>query len=197
MSTTSRGTGSTPSRAAALAIASTASRSTRTAARTSASATVTSGPSPPPASTTSSPSYVPATVDAATYQLLGVVHRLLDGNLAVERTRNVTAGGGGKAADDAAQAREHLMTRSFTHGRIVTHDDVLRAVLALGNVVQARLDPLAPAGLIGDRRTRRASARCPVRGRGDGCRLLARHARGCRSLGRARRRRVASRPCPP
>lgn len=79
---------------------------------------------------------------------VGAVDRLLDGNLAVERTRNVTPGGGGKAADDAAQAREHLMTRSFTHGRIVTHDDVLRAVLALGNVVQARLDPLAPAGLI-------------------------------------------------
>lgn len=73
--------------------------------------------------------------------LVGAVDRLLDGNLAVERTRNVTPGGGGKAADDVDQAREHLMTRSFIQGRVVTQDDVLRAVLALGNVVQARLDP--------------------------------------------------------
>ncbi len=72
---------------------------------------------------------------------VGAVDRLLDGNLAVERTRNVTPGGGGKAADDVDQAREHLMTQSFTHGRVVTQDDVLRAVLALANVVQARLDP--------------------------------------------------------
>lgn len=72
---------------------------------------------------------------------VGAVDRLLDGNLAVERTRNVTPGGGGKAADDVDQAREHLMTRSFTHGRVITRDDVLRAVLALGNVAQARIDP--------------------------------------------------------
>lgn len=72
---------------------------------------------------------------------VGAVERLLDGNLAVERTRNVTPGGGGKAADNVDQAREHLMKRSFTHGRVITQDDVLRAVLALGNVVQARIDP--------------------------------------------------------
>lgn len=78
----------------------------------------------------------------------GAVDKLLDGNLAVERTRNVTPGVGGKAADDAAQAREHLMTRSFTHGRVITHDDILRGVRALSNVVQARLDPTAPASVV-------------------------------------------------
>lgn len=78
----------------------------------------------------------------------GLVDKLLDGNLAVERTRNVTPGAGGKAADDAAQAREHLMTRSFTHGRVITADDVLRAARALGNIVQASLDPTAPAGVL-------------------------------------------------
>jgi hypothetical protein len=78
----------------------------------------------------------------------GAIDKLLDGNLAVERTRNVTAGVGGKAADDVAQAREHLMTRSFTHGRAITRDDLVAAVRSLSNVVQAQLDPSADTGVV-------------------------------------------------
>ncbi|WAS94836.1 hypothetical protein [Nannocystis punicea] len=75
---------------------------------------------------------------------VGAIDKLLDGNLAVERTRNVTPAAGGKAADDPAAARRHLMERSFTQGRVVTRDDLVRAVRALANVSQARLDPTAP-----------------------------------------------------
>lgn len=79
---------------------------------------------------------------------VGAIDRLLDGNLAVERTRNVIPAAGGKPADDPAAARQQLMERSFTLGRVVTRDDVVRAIRALADVSQARLDPTAPAEVL-------------------------------------------------
>jgi len=74
---------------------------------------------------------------------LGSLNRLLDGNLAVDKTRNVTPATGGRAADDVDDVREHLMTRDFTHGRVVTADDLGKALLSLTEAVQVRIDPLA------------------------------------------------------
>lgn len=74
---------------------------------------------------------------------LGAINRLLDGNLAVDKTHNVTAGVGGRPADNVDDVREHLMTRDFTHGRVVTRDDLVKALLSLTDAVQVRLDPLA------------------------------------------------------
>lgn len=72
--------------------------------------------------------------------------KVVDGNLAVKSTSNLTEGAGGGERDTADQAREALVRRNLGLDRIVSLEDVSRVAEDMGEVVHARVDSTAPAG---------------------------------------------------
>jgi Baseplate J-like protein len=78
----------------------------------------------------------------------GALTRLLDGNLAVKSTVNLTEATGGRRADDVSEAREALLHQSLGLDRIVSIEDVSRVAQEVGEVSHARVDPTAPAGVL-------------------------------------------------
>lgn len=79
---------------------------------------------------------------------IDTVTKLLDGNLAVKSTTNVTEGTGGRPADQASDAREALLRKSLGVDRIISLEDVSQVALEVGEVLHARVDPTAPAGAL-------------------------------------------------
>jgi hypothetical protein len=72
--------------------------------------------------------------------------KLVDGNLAVKSTSNLTEGAGGRDRDTADLAREALLRRSLGLDRIVSLEDVSQIARNVGEVLHARVDSTAPAG---------------------------------------------------
>lgn len=78
----------------------------------------------------------------------GALRRLVDGNLAVKNTWNLTEATGGRSGDSPDQARATLLGRSVELDRVVSLEDVARLAREIGEVRDARVDPTAPPEIL-------------------------------------------------
>lgn len=76
------------------------------------------------------------------------INKLLDGNLAVKETWNLTDASGGKEGETTGQIRDTLLGRKGGSDNVISVEDVARVALDVGEVLHARVDPTAPKNVL-------------------------------------------------